>query len=148
LACIVQFYGQAFTPNLGTRSQMFLDGFPGLASLVERRLEEAAANGEFSNLPGEGRPLDLADDPLVPPELRVAYRIVRNAGFVPPELAEIAEVHRLIGAIGRGETEPGSRRLRALLVQLEVSGRHLTATRAWHEYEAAIRRRLDREASG
>ena len=62
---------------------MLLDAFPGLAAMVERRLEEAAARGELSNLPGEGRPLDLDDDALVPPELRVAYRIVRNAGFLP-----------------------------------------------------------------
>ena len=127
---------------------MFLDGFPGLAALVEKRLEEAAAKGELSGLPGEGRPLDLDEDVLVPAELRVAYRIVRNAGFLPPELADIAEVQALIGAIGRGEVEPGSRRLRALLIQLESSGRHLTAGRAWHDYEAALQRRLDREGSG
>jgi hypothetical protein len=127
---------------------MFLDGFPGLAALVERRLQEAAAKGELSGLPGEGRPLDLDDDGLVPPELRVAYRIVKNAGFLPPELADIAEVRALIGAIERGEVEPGSRRLRALLVQLESSGRHLTAGRAWHDYEAALQRRLDREGAG
>ena len=126
---------------------MFLDGFPGLAALVERRLEEAAANGELSNLPGEGRPLDLEDDALVPPELRVAYRILKNAGFLPPELTDIAEVHRLIDAIERGDVEPGARRLRALLVQLEAAGRHMTATKAWHDYEAALQRRLDREGS-
>jgi hypothetical protein len=128
---------------------MFLDGNPGLAALVERRLEEAAARGELSNLPGEGRPLALDDDALVPPELRVAYRIVKNAGFVPPELADIAEVQQLIGAIERGEDEPGDggrggRRLRALLVQLEASGRTATAVRAWHDYEAALQRRLER----
>lgn len=127
---------------------MFLDGFPGLAALVERRLEEAAANGELSNLPGEGRPLDLEDDAMVPPELRVACRILKNAGFVPPELSDIAEVQQLIGAIERGEAEPGARRLRALLVRLEASGRPATAARAWHDYEAALQRRLDRAGSG
>ena len=127
---------------------MFLDGFPGLAALVERRLEQAAANGELSGLPGEGRPLELDDAALVPPELRVAYRIVKNASCLPPELADIAEVHRLIGAIERGELEPGARRLRALLLQLEASGKPLTAARAWDDYEAALRRRLDHEGSG
>jgi hypothetical protein len=127
---------------------MFLDAFPGLAALVERRLEEAAANGELSGLPGEGRPLQLDDDAMVPPELRVAYRIVKNAGVLPPELADLAEVQQLIGAIERGEVEPGARRLRALLVQLEAAGRHRTASRAWHDYEAALQRRLDREGSG
>ena len=127
---------------------MFLDGFPGLAALVERRLEEAAARGELSGLPGEGRPLELDDDAMVAPELRVAYRIVRNAGVLPPELAEIAEVQRLIDAVERGEAKPGSRRLQALLVQLEAAGRHVTASRAWHDYEAALQRRLDREGPG
>jgi hypothetical protein len=127
---------------------MFLDGFPGLAALVERRLEEAAARGELSNLPGEGRPLELEDDAMVAPELRVAYRILKNAGFVPPELSDVAEVHQLIGAIERGEVEPGPRRLHALLVRLEASGRPMTATCAWHDYEAALRRRLDRAGSG
>ena len=127
---------------------MFLDGFPALAALVERRLEEAAAAGELSGLPGEGRPLDLDDDAMVPPELRVAYRIVRNAGCVPPELADISEVQQLIGSIEGGAIESGARRLRALLVQLEASGRHATATRAWHDYQAALQRRLERDGSG
>jgi hypothetical protein len=127
---------------------MFLDGFPAFAMLVERRLEDAAANGELSGLPGEGRPLDLDDDALVPPELRVAYRIVRNAGFLPPELEDIAEVQQLIGAIERGEGGSGARRLRALLVQLEAAGCHATAARAWHDYEAALQRRFERADDG
>jgi hypothetical protein len=124
---------------------MFLDGFPGLAALVERRLEEAAANGELSGLPGEGRPLPIEDDVMVPPELRVAYRILKNAGFVPPELAEVAEVQQLIAAVERSEAAPDTRRLRALLARLESSGRNRTAARAWHDYEAALQRRLQRQ---
>jgi Domain of unknown function (DUF1992) len=67
--------------------------------LAERRIEEALARGEFNDLPGAGRPLALEDDPLVPEELRVAYRILKNAGYVPPEvqtLNEIAALERLI----------------------------------------------------
>jgi hypothetical protein len=66
--------------------------------LVEQKIIEAVARGELDHLPGAGRPLDLDDDPLVPEELRVAYRILKNAGFVPPEvetLNEIAELERL-----------------------------------------------------
>ena len=68
--------------------------------LAERRIAEAIANGELEELPGEGRPLDLEDDALVPEALRLAYRILKNAGFVPPEvqtLNEIAELERLAG---------------------------------------------------
>jgi hypothetical protein len=68
--------------------------------LAERRIAEAIANGELEELPGKGRPLDLEDDALVPEALRLAYRILKNAGFVPPEvqtLNEIAELERLAG---------------------------------------------------
>jgi hypothetical protein len=47
--------------------------------IAERRIEEAVARGELQGLPGEGRPLDLDDDPLVPEEMRMAKRILRNA---------------------------------------------------------------------
>jgi hypothetical protein len=54
--------------------------------LVEQRLEEAVSRGELAKLPGEGRPLELHDHALIPEELRAAYRILKNAGFVPPEV--------------------------------------------------------------
>jgi Domain of unknown function (DUF1992) len=69
-----------------------------LEFIAERRIAEAVAGGEFDDLPGAGQPLDLTDDALVPEELRVAYRILKNAGFVPPEveaLNEIAALERL-----------------------------------------------------
>ncbi|HEY9530197.1 MAG TPA: DnaJ family domain-containing protein [Burkholderiales bacterium] len=40
--------------------------------LVERKLAEAVSRGELDDLPGQGKPLDLADDPLVPEDLRLA----------------------------------------------------------------------------
>jgi len=59
-----------------------------LELIAERKIADAAAQGEFDNLPGAGRPLDLDEDPLVPEEQRMANRILRNAGFKPPELEE------------------------------------------------------------
>jgi hypothetical protein len=61
--------------------------------IAERKIEEALARGEFDGLPGEGRPLDLDDDALVPEDLRMAYRILKNAGYAPQE----------VQAHGRGE---------------------------------------------
>ena len=62
-----------------------------LLYLAEHRIEEAIARGEFADLPGAGRPLELDDvDPLLPEELRLAYRILKNAGFSPAEVDETA----------------------------------------------------------
>jgi len=52
-----------------------------LELLAERKIAEAIERGEFDGLPGAGKPLHLDDDPLVPEELRMAYRILRNAGY-------------------------------------------------------------------
>jgi hypothetical protein len=121
----------------------------GLDALVERRIEAAIARGEFDNLPGAGKPLALDDDPLVPEELRVAYRLLKNAGYAPPELAQFAEINQLLGAVTRAdlagaERSAGGRRLRALLVQLELAGRTATAAAAWQQYHEALRGRCDR----
>jgi hypothetical protein len=118
----------------------------GLDALVERRIQAAVARGEFDNLPGAGRPLALDDDKLVPEELRVAYRLLKNAGYVPPEMAQIVEINQLLGALARTEAAEGergasSRRLRALLVQLELAGRGATAQVAWQQYAEALRER-------
>ena len=67
--------------------------------LAEQRIAEAVSRGELDGLPGEGRPLELDDDKLIPEDLRLAYRILKNAGFVPPEvqaLNEIADLERLV----------------------------------------------------
>jgi hypothetical protein len=68
-------------------------------SIAEKKIAEAIERGEFKDLPGEGKPLVLDDDAHIPEDLRVAYRILKNAGFVPPEvdnLRQIGELERFI----------------------------------------------------
>ena len=55
---------------------------------AERHITEAQSKGEFDNLPGSGEPLILDDDSHVPPELRAGYRLLKNAGCLPPELEQ------------------------------------------------------------
>jgi hypothetical protein len=66
----------------------------------ERRIAEAVSQGEFDRLPGAGRPLELEDDALVPEELRMAYRILRNAGFVPREVEEARKGEKKLALVG------------------------------------------------
>lgn len=78
-------------------------------ALVEERIQQALRRGEFDNLPGAGRPLALDDDSLVPPEVRIAYRILKNAGFVPPEVLERKEIAELEAQIA-GVTDAVARK--------------------------------------
>lgn len=55
---------------------------------AERHIQEALNKGELSELNGEGKPLYLEDDSLVPPELRAGYRLLKNSGYLPAELQQ------------------------------------------------------------
>jgi hypothetical protein len=106
---------------------------PSIMSLVDLRIAEATAKGEFDNLPGAGKPLELDDDSHVPEEERAAYRLLKNSGFVPPELAEISEINALLARIERdgyaGDNGGvAGNRLRALLVKLEPTPLEIAAT--------------------
>jgi hypothetical protein len=57
-----------------------------LERVAEKRINEAIQRGEFDNLPGSGKPLNLEDDRQIPDDLRLAYKILRNADCLPPEL--------------------------------------------------------------
>ncbi|MCF7696038.1 DUF1992 domain-containing protein [Mycetohabitans sp. B2] len=70
-----------------------------LDALVEQRIAAAAARSEFDDLPGSGRALQLDDDLLVPHEVRVANRILKNAGFVPPGVEHLRALRELEHAL-------------------------------------------------
>jgi hypothetical protein len=80
-----------------------------LEFLAERKIAEAIAKGELDDLPGAGRPLDLDDDTLVPEELRLAYRILKNAGFVPPELEALNRIEQLEAVVSDTNADAAAR---------------------------------------
>jgi len=108
-----------------------------LELIAERKIVEALERGELSNLPGEGRPLVLDDDALVPEELRAAYRILKNAGYVPPEVEAFTEIAQLENLVNRegGDTAERARAARKLA---------LLRTKIEHAYYDKAVRRLGR----
>jgi hypothetical protein len=89
---------------------------------VEEEVARAQDRGDFDALPGAGRPLELDDDTLVPEDLRAAYRVLRNAGFVPPEVQDLREIGELERAVlaSTGEAARGRAlaRLNVLLARV------------------------------
>ena len=70
--------------------------------IVEALIKEAQERGEFDNLPGKGRPIDLSTYFETPEEVRVAQSVLKNAGMTSPEvqlLKEIAELRRVHAAL-------------------------------------------------
>ncbi len=73
-----------------------------LDKIVEALIKEAQERGEFENLPGKGKPIDLTTYFETPEEIRLAQSVLKNAGMTSPEvqlLNEIAELRQLLSAV-------------------------------------------------
>ena len=55
-------------------------------NIAEEKIRQAIRNGYLYNIPGKGKPLQLEDFSMVRPELRMSYKILKNAGMIPPEM--------------------------------------------------------------
>jgi hypothetical protein len=89
--------------------------FAGFEKIIEERILRAQKEGEFDNLPGAGEPLELSDDRWIPEDLRLAYKILKNADCTPPEIElkkEILQTETLLA--GMKDTEESYRLLKKL----------------------------------
>ena len=66
-----------------------------LAFIAEQKIAQALAKGDLNSPRWRNRPLPLDDDHLVPDDLKMAYKILKNAGYLPPELETRKEITRL-----------------------------------------------------
>ncbi|MDG4562238.1 MAG: DUF1992 domain-containing protein [Candidatus Competibacter sp.] len=122
--------------------------------IAEARIREAMERGELSGLPGEGRPLQLDDDSAIPEELRAAYRILKNAGFLPPELQlrkELREAEHLLQQLPESERSRARVRLELLQLRLAANRRQPINLLLEDHYRQCLLERLEpvaREKSG
>jgi hypothetical protein len=87
----------------------------GFEKIVEERILKAQKKGDFENLVGSGKPLKFTENFGVPEELRLAYKILKNADCLPPEIElkkEIKQTEDLLA--GMQETSEKYRILKKL----------------------------------
>jgi hypothetical protein len=88
--------------------------------LAERAIQEAQKRGEFEGLSGQGQPLPQESDPFMPETLRMAYKMLKNAGYVPEEIQAQREIRSLIECLEQETDE--SRKMRQIQkVQLFIT---------------------------
>jgi len=94
-------------------------------NIAENRIAEAFEQGEFENLPGKGRPLDLTAYFNTPSQDRMAFSILKNAGVMPSEVELMSEVEelerRLQNCNNQAEAHPLKQRLQAQRVKLTLA---------------------------
>jgi len=87
--------------------------------LAEQRILEAQRKGEFDDLPGKGKPLELEYLSWVPDELRIGYIVLKNARVLPPEAELLKDIHILEDLLKHVEDE-GERKALAKSIQWKV----------------------------
>jgi hypothetical protein len=93
--------------------------------IAENRILEAIDSGLFDNLRGKGQPLKFEDESYIPPDLKMAYKILKNADCLPPELElrkEIVQLQDLVAALpDEAEKMQQMRRLNFLVMKLGMT---------------------------
>lgn len=116
--------------------------------LVEQHVSEAQKNGDFDNLAGSGKKLVLDDDSHVPPELRAAYRLMKNSGFLPPELEmrrEAIELQELLAGIDSSDDNYQAHSKRLVLLEAKLRQAGLSTDFLRGDYGAQLNQRFDGE---
>jgi len=101
--------------------------FEAFDKIAEKKIREAIDNGEFDDLPGKGKPLQLEDDRHLPQDIRLAHKILKNADCLPPELEirkEIFTIEELLdGVTDTKEKYRQIKKLNYLIMKLNMSRR-------------------------
>ncbi len=110
--------------------------------LAEQRILEAQRKGEFEDLPGKGKPLELEDLSWVPDELRIGYMVLKNAHVLPPEAELLKDIHTLEDLLKHVEDE-GQRKslaksLQWKVIRLDMLKRRSMSVNAVREYSRKL----------
>ena len=110
--------------------------------IAERRIMEAIANGKFDDLEGKGKPIVFEDETWIPEDLRMAYRFLKNADCVPPELEmrkEVINMCELLNTIDDDkERLKKIRELNFKLLKLNLTRKRPLNFEDFPEYEAKM----------
>jgi hypothetical protein len=73
--------------------------------IAERKISEAIRKGLLDTQGWRNRPLPMTCDNLVPEELRMAHKILKNAGYLPPEIEAKKEIQQIEELLASCEDE-------------------------------------------
>ena len=115
-------------------------------SIAEQRIQEAIKRGELDDLPLRGQPLPKEDLSGVPEELRIGFKVLKNAGYLPEEVLLQKEILSLKDLLRLAEDPAEQSNVRKQItlrqiqfdLMMEKKGRSLAA----QEYELKLFDRL------
>jgi hypothetical protein len=106
--------------------------------LIEEIIREAMEKGEFDDLPGKGKPLDLDSYFATPDDMRLGYSVLKSAGCLPIEVELQREIESLKARLGACDDERERQSLRK-----EIEGKTLKLNLLMDGAQRARRGRKD-----
>jgi hypothetical protein len=126
----------------------FLFGFQ---KIIEERISKAQEEGVFHDLPGRGRPLRLEDDSHIPEDLRLAYKVLKNADCLPPELElkkKIRQMEDLLDGISdEKEKYRQIKKINFMIMKLNMMGKKSPLFEEQEVYYKKLVEKLDEKQS-
>ena len=117
--------------------------------IAEERIKKAYKDKEFQNLPGYGKPLPADDLASVPEDLRMAFRIMTNAGYTDEDSKLKHEMMTIEDLIRKAENPDDKEELRRKLNEKMLRYNSVMAKRGkktnsavFKNYEEKINKKL------
>jgi len=90
---------------------------------IAKSLQESLENGELKRAKSWGKPLGSSDGmEETPEEFRLAFKMLKNAGYIPPEVEHLNSLAALRAELqATPEGDPRHAQLRAQIAQLQTS---------------------------
>ena len=95
-----------------------------LSFIAEQKIAQAMQERDLNSPKWKNKPLPLDDDHFVPDDLKMAYKILKNSGYLPPEIEDRKEVKKLEDLIACTEDEherlKQMKKLNVLLMKIDA----------------------------
>ncbi len=95
-----------------------------LSFIAEQKITQAMQEQDFNSPKWKNKPLPLDDDRFVPDDLKMAYKVMKMGGYLPPEIEERKEIKKLEDLIAATEDEherlQQMKKLNVLLMKIDA----------------------------
>jgi hypothetical protein len=114
--------------------------------IAEQKIAQAMQEKDFNSPKWKNKPLPLDDDRFVPEDLKMAYKILKNSGYLPPEIEARKEVKKLEDLIARTEDEherlKQMKKLNVLLMKIDAKRSSPSSITGQHDYYQQVVERI------
>ena len=114
--------------------------------IAERKISEAIEKGLLNIETWHNRPLPESNDSMIPDDLRMAYKLLKNAGYAPPEIETKKEIRKLEDLIAANEDEHTRvkqiKKLNYLVMKLDAMRRDSSSLENQDKYYQKVVERL------